>query len=135
MKEIDGLRIQLLKKDLLNIGCINQWVNLIIDLWNFLILSILQTKLNQVSMKMLTTTGARLLYAIPMAIFGLFHFMNGSQMAGMVPSFIPGGIFWVYLTGLALVLAAVAIIIQKQARLASLLLAAMLILFVLNKIS
>ena len=83
-------------------------------------------------MNMLTTAGARLLYAIPMAIFGLFHFMNGSQMAEMVPSFIPGGIFWVYLTGLALVLAAVAIIIQKQARLACLLLAGMLILFVLT---
>ena len=83
-------------------------------------------------MDTLTTTGARILYAIPMAIFGIFHFMNGSAMAGMVPSFIPGGVFWVYLTGLGLILAAVAILIQKKARLASLLLAAMLIIFVLT---
>ncbi len=58
-------------------------------------------------MNILTTSGARLLYAIPMALFGILHFMNASDMAGMVPSFIPGGVFWVYLTGLGLILAAV----------------------------
>jgi len=83
-------------------------------------------------MNILTTSGARLLYAIPMALFGILHFMNASDMAGMVPSFIPGGVFWVYLTGLGLILAAVSIIIQKQTRLACLLLAGMLILFVLT---
>ena len=83
-------------------------------------------------MDTLTTTGARVLYAIPMAIFGLFHFMNGEQMAAWVPSFIPGGVFWVYLTGVALLAAAVAILIQKKARLASLLLAVMLLIFVLT---
>jgi len=83
-------------------------------------------------MDTLTTTGARILYALPMAIFGLFHFMGADDMAGMVPSFIPGGVFWVYLTGAALILAAVAILIQKKARLACLLLAAMLIVFVLT---
>lgn len=44
-------------------------------------------------MNILTTSGARLLYAIPMALFGILHFMNASDMAGMVPSFIPGGVF------------------------------------------
>lgn len=83
-------------------------------------------------MDILTTTVARLLYAIPMAIFGVFHFMNGDAMAGMVPSFIPGGVLWVYLTGVALILAAVSIIIQKKARLANLLLAGLLIIFVLT---
>ena len=51
------------------------------------------------------------LYAIPMVIFGLFHFLNASAMAGMVP--IPGGVFWIYLTGLSLIWAGVSIIIQK----------------------
>lgn len=83
-------------------------------------------------MDTLMTTGARVLYGLPMAIFGLFHFTSANDMAGMVPSFIPGGVFWVYLTGLALILAALAIIIQKKARLACLLLAAMLIIFVLT---
>lgn len=71
------------------------------------------------------------MYAVPMAIFGLFHFMNGNDMAGMVPSFIPGGVFWVYLTGLALIAAAVAIIIGKKAKLATQLLGLMLLLFAL----
>lgn len=71
------------------------------------------------------------MYAVPMAIFGLFHFMNGGDMAGMVPSFVPGGVFWVYLTGLALIAAAVAIIIGKKAKLASQLLGLMLVLFAL----
>ena len=83
-------------------------------------------------MNILTTTGARLLYAVPMAIFGIFHFMNASAMSGYVPSFLPGGVLWVYLTGLALILAAISIIIQKKARLAALLLAIMLIVFVLT---
>lgn len=77
-------------------------------------------------------SAGRYMYAIPMAIFGLFHFMNGSQMAGMVPSFIPGGVFWVYLTGLALIAAAVAIIIGKKAKLATRLLGLMLLIFALT---
>ena len=38
------------------------------------------------------------LLAIPMAIFGLFHFISGPAMAGMVPSAVPGGVLWFYLT-------------------------------------
>lgn len=44
-------------------------------------------------MKALIDCYARIIYAIPFAIFGLMHFMKGGDMAGMVPSFIPGGIF------------------------------------------
>jgi len=53
-------------------------------------------------------------------------------MVGYVPSFIPGGVFWVYLVGLALIAAAVSIIIQKKAKLACLLLAILLMIFVLT---
>ena len=70
------------------------------------------------------------LFAIPMVIFGLFHFLNSSAMAGMVP--IPGGIFWIYLTGLSLILAGISIIIQKLDEWSSLLLAVMLLVFVLT---
>ncbi len=80
--------------------------------------------------KVLTTTVARYLYAIPFGIFGVIHFMNGSDMAGMVP--IPGGVIWVYLIGVALIAACVSIIIQKYTRLACLLLALLLIIFVLS---
>ena len=70
------------------------------------------------------------LYAIPMVIFGLFHFLNASAMAGMVP--IPGGVFWIYLTGLALLLSGVSIIIKKYDDWASFLLAVLLLIFVLT---
>lgn len=73
----------------------------------------------------------KFMYAIPMVVFGLFHFMNANSMGGMVPSFIPGGVIWVYLTGAALIAAAVAIIIGKKAKLATQLLGLMLLLFAL----
>ena len=80
-------------------------------------------------MPLLPTVG-RYLYAIPLAVFGLFHFMRGSAMAGMVP--VPGGVFWVYLTGLALLAAALAIVTGKQARLATQLLGLMLLIFAVS---
>ena len=80
-------------------------------------------------MNMLSKVG-KYLYALPMGIFGLFHFMNGSQMAGMVP--IPGGVFWVYLTGAALLAACVSILIGTKARLACTLLGIMLLIFALT---
>lgn len=73
----------------------------------------------------------KLMYAGPMAMFGIFHFMNAEGMTGAVPSFLPAPIVFVYLTGIALVLAAVAIIIGKKAKLATQLLGLMLALFAL----
>ena len=73
----------------------------------------------------------KLFYAVPLAIFGLFHFMNASSMAGMVPSYLPVQEAWVYLTGLALILAAVAILTGKKARLATMLLGVMILAFAL----
>ncbi len=81
-------------------------------------------------MQALTTVVARILYGLPMIIFGIFHFIAGGGMAGMIP--IPGGIFWVYLTGVALILAGIAIIIKNRARLACLLLALMIAIFTLT---
>ncbi|MCH8317785.1 MAG: DoxX family protein, partial [Bacteroidetes bacterium] len=83
-------------------------------------------------MKILTTTVARIIFALPFGIFGVMHLMMAGKMAGMVPSFIPGGVFWIYLTGLALVAACVSIIIQKMAKLSCLLLALMLLLFIMT---
>ncbi|MEK6480873.1 DoxX family membrane protein [Catalinimonas sp. 4WD22] len=79
-------------------------------------------------MQVLTTTVARILFAVPFVIFGLFHFMNASAMAGMVP--VPGGAFWVYLTGAAMLAAGVAILAGKYARIACLLLALLLLIYV-----
>lgn len=74
----------------------------------------------------------QIIYAVPMLIFGLFHFMNAGQMSGMVPSWMPFGVFWVYLTGLALLAAGVAFIINKKVALAGKLLSLLLIVFVLT---
>lgn len=68
----------------------------------------------------------RYVFAIVMLVFGAFHFMNASAMAGMAPF---GGEIIIYITGLALVAAAVSIILGKLDKLASVLLALMLLLF------
>ncbi len=73
-----------------------------------------------------------ILYAFVIGFFGINHFVHTTGMQNTVPSFIPGGIFWVYLTGIALIAAAVSFIIGKQTRLAGLLLAAFLLLVVLT---
>ena len=72
------------------------------------------------------------LIAIPIAVFGMFHFLIAKNMVGMVPSWLPGGVFWVYLTGIAHLSAAVAIIIGKYTRLAATLLGLMIIIFALT---
>lgn len=81
-------------------------------------------------MNMITTTVARVLFAIPLAIFGIFHFMHASAMAGMVP--VPGGEIWMYITGVGFIAAAIAFITGFMARIAALLLALMLLIFVLS---
>ena len=68
------------------------------------------------------------LFAIAMAIFGVFHFMNAEQMAVMVP--IAGGKIWIYLSGLGFILAAISIIVGKFDKMACVALAIMLVLFV-----
>ena len=50
----------------------------------------------------------KVLYAAPLIVFGLFHFLDANNMARMVP--LPFGVFWVYLTGVALVVGAILII-------------------------
>ena len=81
-------------------------------------------------MKNLNLVG-KILFAVPMLVFGFGHFGNAGSMKGMVPDYLPAPDFFVYLTGIALVLAAVALFINKYAKLAMQLLGVMLLLFVL----
>jgi putative oxidoreductase len=64
-------------------------------------------------------TIGRVVFGIIFCIFGSFHFIKGSQMAGAVPAWIPGGVIWVYVTGLILLLAGISILINKKASLLS----------------
>lgn len=66
------------------------------------------------------------LFALPFAVFGAFHFMGLDSMA----SWAPGGKIGVIVSGVALIAAAVSMIIGKLDKLAAVLLAVMMLLFV-----
>ncbi len=70
----------------------------------------------------------RIAYAMGILVFGLAHFPAAAKFAELVP--IPFAMFWVYLTGLCLVAAGIAMIIKKQLSLACLLLGILLLIFV-----
>ncbi|MCU7551255.1 hypothetical protein OCK74_19190 [Chitinophagaceae bacterium LB-8] len=70
--------------------------------------------------------------AFVMLAFGVYHFLHPKNLMVYVPSYIPGGLVWVYIVGIAFILAAIAFIINRQARLAGYLLAALLFIFVLT---
>lgn len=77
------------------------------------------------------TRFAEIIYAATMGYFGILHFLNADAMGGMVPDFMPAdGKVWIYVTGVALVAAALAIIINKFKTTACYLLAIMLLIFV-----
>src|SRR5580704_10596702 len=72
-----------------------------------------------------------LLFAIPMAIFGADHLTTAKFIAMIIPSWIPGHLFWAYFVGVALISAALSLATSIQWRLAALLLGIMIFLFVL----
>ena len=57
------------------------------------------------------------------------HFANANQMVGIVPGWLPLKTLWVYLSGLGLIAAPVALIIKNNAKLAMILLGVELMLF------
>lgn len=67
------------------------------------------------------------LFAIPLFIFGLMHLMSADQMASMAP----GGAFMVYFTGLCLLAGSVSVMMGKYDKLASVLIALLLLLFLI----
>ena len=74
----------------------------------------------------------RWFFAIPFAVFGLFHLMGGEAMAdAVVPSYMPAKVVWVYFSGLGLIVASVAMLTGKYDKLAAVLLAVFLIFMVL----
>lgn len=82
-------------------------------------------------MKSLTTSG-RIIFGLTFAVFGLLHFAAGSNMAGLVPAWVPGGVFWVYFTGLALLAGGVSLIADKLVFWSGLGLAVLMTIFVLT---
>lgn len=68
------------------------------------------------------------LFPIPFLVFGIMHFTNADGMAGMAPF---GGKVMIYITGLAMILAAVSMYLGKYDKLACILLAFLMLLYIL----
>lgn len=73
---------------------------------------------------------AVVILSIVLIIFGTTHLMKPKDLFTYVPSYLPGGIMWVYLTGIAFILAGIAFLLHRQVRLAGYLLALLLAIFV-----
>lgn len=68
--------------------------------------------------------------AAVMFYFGIRHLLYPDVLVVTVPDFLPGGKFWVYLTGVAFILAAISFFVNVWVRAAAYLLALLLFLFV-----
>lgn len=70
-------------------------------------------------------------FGVPWLVFGAQHFLFASFVAALVPAFFPARWFWAYATGAAMIAAAISLITGIKARLAAVLLGAMLLMFFL----
>lgn len=75
---------------------------------------------------------AVIILGIVLICFGLYHFISPQNLVGWVPAFMPGGKVWVYITGIAFILAGIAFIMHRMVELASYLLALLLVIFVIT---
>jgi uncharacterized membrane protein len=71
-----------------------------------------------------------LCFAVPLAVFGAEHLSSPQSMLAIVPSYMPGRMFWVYFVGLALMAASLSIATKRQVQWSGLLFGAMMFLFV-----
>jgi putative oxidoreductase len=70
------------------------------------------------------------LLAIVLIIFGIEHFVHPRNMLIYVPTWIPGGIAWVYIVGIACIVVAVSFLLNRMVRVTAYLLALLLFCFV-----
>jgi uncharacterized membrane protein len=82
-------------------------------------------------MKKITTIG-RILFAIPFALFGINHFLMTDYYIGMLTSFIPLGAYTIILTGIMLIVVSISIITKKIVKFSTLMLAALLFIFIVT---
>lgn len=72
---------------------------------------------------------ARVIFALPFLAFGMMHLLSTEAMAGAVP--LPAGAFWVGLTGLCMIAAAISLLLDRVVWLSMPALALMLAIFTL----
>ncbi|HLX67318.1 MAG TPA: hypothetical protein VKR41_09995, partial [Puia sp.] len=73
----------------------------------------------------------RIFYAIMLVIFGIEHFLYAQGVRTLVPSWIPGDLFWTYFAAVALIGAGIAIIFQVKMKLVATLLGIMVFIWFL----
>jgi uncharacterized membrane protein len=81
-------------------------------------------------------TAARFFIAIPAVFYGVEHFLHPANAPGVplekiIPPWIPGHLAWAYLAGVVLVVAGLALIINKKAQMAATYMGLMILLLVL----
>jgi uncharacterized membrane protein YkgB len=67
-----------------------------------------------------------------MLTFGVYHFLNARELLVYIPSFLPGGIIWAYLVGVAFILVGISFITNKMVKVSGYLLAVMLLIFIVT---
>ena len=72
------------------------------------------------------------LLAVVMLTFGVYHFLNARELLVYIPSFLPGGIIWAYLVGVAFILVGISFITNKMVKVSGYLLAVMLLIFIVT---
>jgi uncharacterized membrane protein len=72
----------------------------------------------------------RVFVAAPLATFGALHLAAASGLMGMVPTYMPWPLFWVYVAGFGLIATALSLIFDRFVRWSSLLCGVMFLLFV-----
>ncbi|MDQ3141967.1 MAG: DoxX family protein [Bacteroidota bacterium] len=77
-------------------------------------------------MNAITSLG-KYFFAVPMLIFGVFHFLNAEAMSTLPPF---GGAIMIYIVGAALIAFALSVFIGKFDKLAAVLLFALMLLFI-----
>jgi uncharacterized membrane protein YphA (DoxX/SURF4 family) len=82
------------------------------------------------SMKKTLALIARILFAVPFGAFGMSHLFYTRDMAGKLPTWLPGGVFWIYFTGVCLLLACAAFVTRIQGQTAAFCLATFLLVIV-----
>jgi len=73
----------------------------------------------------------RIFFCITMISFGIDHFYYTDIVATLVPSWIPGHVFWAYFAGVALAGSGIAIILKIKLKLVALLLSTMIFLWLI----
>ena len=68
--------------------------------------------------------------ALALLVFGIEHFIHPYDLLIKVPDFLPGGMAWVYIVGVAFILAAISFMTNIWVKTAAYLLAGLLFIFV-----